>query len=138
MEIVQTVLGPIAPDDLGMTLIHEHVMCDFVGAAETGPHRWDVDEVVRTMRPYLDALVARGVRAFGDCSPAYLGRDPRVLVQLSRLTGLHIITNTGFYKEPYLPDDVFDLSPQALAERWIAEWEDGSRRAYGRALSRSP
>ena len=25
---IQTVLGPIAPDQLGRTLMHEHVLCD--------------------------------------------------------------------------------------------------------------
>jgi phosphotriesterase-related protein len=77
------------------------------------------------MRPYLDALVDRGVGAFGDCSPRYLGRDPEVLARLSELTGLHILTNTGLYKEPYLPPEVFDAAPQDLAAGWIDEWEDG-------------
>ena len=31
------VLGPIREKDLGLTLIHEHVMADFIGAAQTGP-----------------------------------------------------------------------------------------------------
>ena len=31
MEIIRTVLGDIAPDDLGITLVHEHIIsCSFV------------------------------------------------------------------------------------------------------------
>lgn len=125
MPFVQTVLGPVDAASLGRTLIHEHVMVDFAGADVTGPHRWDRDEVARTMQPHLAAIAAQGVTCLAECTPNYLGRDPALLQRLSRATGLHIVTNTGLYKEPYLPAWAFDLSPQALAERWIAEWEHG-------------
>lgn len=125
MATIQTVLGPIAPEALGKTLIHEHIMVDFIGATQTGPHRWDRDEVVCVMRPCLEALRAQGFTGFVDCTPAYLGRDVRVLARLAELTGLHILTNTGLYKEPHIPADAFGLPPEALAERWIAEWEQG-------------
>ncbi len=125
MAQVQTVLGPIDAVDLGLTLIHEHVMVDFVGADQTGPHRWDQDEVVRTMQPHLNAIAAQGVTCLVECTPNYLGRDPVLLQRLGRATGLHIVTNTGLYKEPYLPAWAFELEPAALAERWIAEWEQG-------------
>ncbi len=125
MACVQTVLGPIAPEELGLTLIHEHVMVDFVGADKTGPHRWDREVVARTMQPYLQAIAAQGVTCLVECTPNYLGRDPELLQGLSRATGLHLVTNTGLYKEPYLPPWAFDLAPEALAERWIAEWEQG-------------
>jgi hypothetical protein len=46
---IQTVLGPMPVEQFGPALIHEHVMCDFIGARETGPHRWVVEEVVKTM-----------------------------------------------------------------------------------------
>jgi len=125
MAVIETVQGPIAPEALGFALIHEHIMCDFVGARETGPHRWVRDQVVATMAPHLHALRDRGVTGFVDCSPTCLGRDPLILLRLSLLTGLHILTNTGLYKEPYLPQEVFNLSAQALADRWIIEWREG-------------
>ena len=123
--VVQTVSGPISPDALGLTLVHEHVMVDFIGADRTGPHRWDRDQVVQTMLPYLQALRQRGVTGFVDCSPMYLGRDPLVLARLAELTGLHILTNTGLYKEPYLPREAFDLQARELADEWVREWEEG-------------
>ncbi|MHB1317938.1 MAG: phosphotriesterase family protein [Anaerolineae bacterium] len=125
MSPVYTVNGPVAPDTLGTTLIHEHVMVDFGGAAITGPHRWDRDEVVGVMQPYLQEIASQGVGSLVECTPAYLGRDPELLRRLSTLTGLHIITNTGLYKEPYLPDWAFALDPASLAQRWIAEFASG-------------
>ncbi len=70
-------------------------MCDFIGAADTGRHRWDVDTVVKRMWPFLNQLQERGFSGFVDCTPAYIGRDPRVLKQLAEATGLHVVTNTG-------------------------------------------
>ena len=124
-QVIQTVRGRIDPGELGFALPHEHVMCDFIGAAETGPHRWEREDVVEVMRPYLERICELGVRGFVDCSPAFIARDPLVLRQLSELTGLHIITNAGLYKEPFLPAYAFDESADELAARWIAEFEEG-------------
>lgn len=38
---VETVQGRIKPGEMGLTLIHEHVLVDFIGADATGYHRWD-------------------------------------------------------------------------------------------------
>ena len=124
-RVIQTVCGPIAPEKLGFTLPHEHVMCDFVGAEQTGPHRWDRDQVVAVMQPYLEAIHERGIRGFVDCSPDYIARDPLLLARLSKNTGLHIVTNTGLYKEPFLPAYAFTESADQLATRWIAEIREG-------------
>jgi phosphotriesterase-related protein len=126
--MVQTVLGPVKASHLGVTLPHEHVLCDFVGAEETGRHRWEVDAVVRRMLPVLAQLKERGVTGFVDCTPAYIGRDPRVLKRLAMETGLHLVTNTGYYggaRDKYVPRHAYQESADQLAARWLKEWEDG-------------
>lgn len=126
--IVQTVLGPIPASKLGFTLPHEHVICDFIGAEITGRHRWEVDAVVKRMLPILSQLKARGVTGFGDCTPAYIGRDPRILKKLAEATGLHILTNTGYYGgagDKYVPKLAYTETADQLAARWIAEFENG-------------
>jgi len=125
MGTIHTVRGPIGPAELGLTLAHEHIMVDFGGAEVTGPHRWEADAVIAKMQPYLEELVALGVQAFVDATPAYLGRDVGILRRLSVATGLHIVTNTGWYKPPYLPPRAFELSADEIAAEWIAEFEDG-------------
>jgi phosphotriesterase-related protein len=110
---------------MGLTLPHEHVMVDFIGADKVSRLRYDADEVVRTVLPYLKEIASLGVRTFIDCTPDYLGRDPAILARLSRLTGFNIITNTGWYKEPYLPNSAWTLPVDGLAGRWIAEIETG-------------
>lgn len=125
---IMTVLGPITADQLGVTLIHEHLMADFIGAAETGPHRFDLEEVVETVLPYLLQLKEAGCNTFVECTGTFLGRDPLVAKRLSEASGLHIITNTGNYaamEGKFLPDYVYTDTAEQLAERWILEWEEG-------------
>ncbi len=125
---VQTVLGPIPASKLGVTLAHEHIMCDFIGVDKTGRHRWEVEAVVRRMRPLLAQLKERGVTGFIDCTPAYIGRDPRVLKRLAQETGLHIVTNTGYYGgagDKFVPRHAYDETADQLADRWVREWEKG-------------
>lgn len=125
---VMTVLGPISSDNLGITLIHEHLLVDFSGYASYDPTRWNDDEVISTMLPFLRELKEAGCRSFVDCTPNFLGRDPELLAKLSRLSGLHILTNTGYYggsDEKYLPPQAFTESAQSLANRWIKETTEG-------------
>ena len=125
---VMTVRGPVDAADLGTTLVHEHVLVDFVGAAEVGRHRYDADEAFRVVLPHLRALRERGARTLVECTPAWLGRDPALLARLSAASGLHIVTNTGYYgaaQDKFLPAHAFEESAERLAERWTAEWRDG-------------
>ena len=125
---IMTVTGPISAGKLGTSLIHEHILVDFIGAAEYDPQRWKDDEVVKKVLPYLEELRKAGCNTIVDCTPNYLGRDVQLLQRLSKQSGLSIITNTGYYggsDEKFLPPQVFSESATELAGRWIAESENG-------------
>lgn len=122
---VMTVRGSIPASRLGITLPHEHVVVDFIGADKVSPNRYDADEVYRTLLPHLQAARKQGITGFVECTPNYLARDVRLLKRLSRAADLHILTNTGLYKEPFLPPYAFTDSADRLAERWIKEAEKG-------------
>ncbi len=127
-NIIMTVRGPIPASTFGKALVHEHVMCDFIGAAKTGPHRYNPDDVVNTMLPFLQILKQRGFAGFVDCTPAWLGRDAKVLLRLADSTDLHILTNTGYYaaaNDKFLPSHAFTESADQLAAHWVREWEQG-------------
>src|SRR5258705_5468610 len=123
-----TVRGPVDAADLGTTLVHEHVLVDFVGADKVARDRYDAEDAFRVVLPHLLALKAPGARTLVECAPAWLGRDPALLVRLSEASGLHVVTNTGYYgaaQDKYLPAHAFEESAEKLAERWTAEWRDG-------------
>jgi phosphotriesterase-related protein len=125
---LMSVNGPIPAATAGLALTHEHVLVDFIGAAEAGPHRYDADAVYATVLPHLARAHELGARLFIECTPAHLGRDARLLQRLSIASGLHIVTNTGLYGArhgKFLPDYVATESAAGLAARWIAEARDG-------------
>jgi phosphotriesterase-related protein len=103
-----------------MTLVHEHVLVDFVGADKVGRHRYDADEAFRVILPHLAALKQRGCRTLVECTPAYLGRDPVLLRRLSEKSGLYILTNTGYYgaaNDKFVPAHAYEESAAQLAAR---------------------
>lgn len=125
---VLTVRGAIEPSEMGRTLPHEHVLCDFRGAEFAGTSVVDENEVAAAVRPHLERIRELGIRTFVDCTPAYIGRDVRLLAHLSEATGLHILTNTGYYNAAggkFLPAHARRESADQLAARFIAEARDG-------------
>ena len=80
---VMTVEGLIEPDQLGVTLPHEHLLVDFVGADQISPSRYDAEEVFQRVLPYLQQVKQQGCQTLVECTPAYLGRDPLLLLRLA-------------------------------------------------------
>lgn len=127
-QIIMTVKGPILSDQMGSTLIHEHLLVDFIGADLYDPNSWVNSEVVEVVLPFLKQAKALGAKTIVECTPAYLGRDIRLLVELSQRSGMHLITNTGYYgavDNKFLPEHAFTETAEELAARWIREWESG-------------
>ena len=108
--------------------MHEHVLVDFIGAAEASPSRYDADAVFKAVLPYLQQARTLGCDTLVECTPAYLGRDPALLKRLSEASGVHILSNTGYYgaaKDKHLPAHAFDESAEQLAARWVRECARG-------------
>ncbi|WP_439489860.1 phosphotriesterase family protein [Algoriphagus sp.] len=127
-NFIHTVHGSIFTDSMGITLVHEHMLVDFIGADSVSPDRYDQDEVIAKVLPYLMEVKKYGVKTIFDCTPSYLAKDPVLLKKLSELSGVQLVTNTGFYGAvggKYLPDFVFQVSVEELAGQWIDEYEHG-------------
>lgn len=127
-DYIMTVNGTIQPQQLGVTLPHEHILVDFIGAGKVSKDRYHPDSVVTVALPYLQQLREMGCQAFFECTPAFLGRDPVLFKRLSDASGLHIITNTGYYgarQNQHLPAHAFTETADQLAERWVDEWRNG-------------
>ena len=127
-RMVQTVTGAVPPDRLGPTLMHEHVLVDFIGADKVSPSRYDREEAFRTILPHLERVRKHGCATLVECTPAYLGRDVTLLQRLSQASGLHIVSNTGYYgaaNDKHLPAHAFTESAETLAARWTREFVSG-------------
>lgn len=125
---VMTISGPLPAEQLGRTLPHEHVVTDFAGAEVVEQPQYERDSAVAQLLPHLERLRASGVATLVECTPAYIGRDVRLLRELARRSGLRIVTNTGFYAavdKKYLPEFVYRVSADSLYRIWKHEWEKG-------------
>lgn len=125
---VMTVNGPIAPEQMGTTLPHEHVLVDFAGAEVVSPDRYDRREALETVLPHLQRARTLGLRTLVEATPAYLGRDPLLLRQLADASGMHLLVSTGYYgarEDQHLPRHAFADPADSLAARWIREWMTG-------------
>lgn len=109
--MVHTVLGPVAPEKLGMTLMHEHApFVDWSELYETGaaPYAAIRDEVLVETAKELDAFHAAlpaqdGPGAIVETTPIRVGRYPQLLVDLAKRTKVHIVASTGFWCEALAP-----------------------------------
>jgi len=125
---INTVTGSIPIDSIGITLIHEHMLVDFIGADSVSPARYIQPVVIAKVLPYLLEVKKYGVKTIFDCTPSYLGKDVNLLKELSEQSGIQIITNTGFYGAvggKYLPDFAFTETAEELSTRWIDDFENG-------------
>ena len=108
--------------------MHEHVLVDFIGAAQVSPSRYDANAVFAAVLPHLQQVRRLGCDTLVECTPAYLGRDPRLLKRLSEASGINILSNTGYYgaaQDKHLPAHAFEEGAEQLAARWIQESQRG-------------
>ena len=125
---VMTVDGEVDADQLGKMLPHEHILVDFVGADQVSPDRYDGDEAYKVMLPFVRQAKEAGCETIAECTPAYLGRDPKLLQRLAKATDMKFMTCTGYYgarRGKFLPTHAHRESADELAKRWTAEWREG-------------
>lgn len=119
---VQTVLGPIDPAVLGVTLPHEHTQI----ALWQIPGRWDYWQLTRNRELILEELAAfraSGGGAVVDLTLPGVGRDPEWLTDIAGASGLHLVMGCGWYREAYYPAEarIDRRSVDDLAEELVDE-----------------
>jgi phosphotriesterase-related protein len=145
---VMTVLGPLPVDQMGVTLMHEHILIDASGkwvppsccaGRRIGEQKVHIGILgALRMNPLMNRdncqlfdvdLAVEELMKFRDLGGQTvvdptnngMGRDPLALQRISRRTGLHVVMSTGFYLEPSHPAYVREKSVEALAEQLIFE-----------------
>lgn len=114
---IRTVLGDLAPTDLGRTDYHEHLL----QASPLLPGD-DLDDVDRSAEEVV-ALREAGIEALVELTPIGLGRDPTGLRSIAERTGMHIVMATGVHRDEHYTEShpVRRLDEQALGSLFIDE-----------------
>ena len=119
-RVVNTVCGPVASGDLGVTAIHEALLSVVPGAQYAPDISMDRSEIYDSIAPRLEKYRAAGGRTIVDSTGMFHGRDLRLLESLSRATGVHIVASTGMGPEENLGG--YFLTPQTNPPTpWPAE-----------------
>lgn len=130
---IQTVTGPITPEKLGRTLMHEHVLVGYAGWEadwiRPGPSR---QEMLARAADKLEEMKAEGITSMIDPCPADLGRDIEFIAEVAQRARFTIVAATGLYHEheggsPHWKMRSGFGGPQddAMAELFVAELTKG-------------
>ncbi len=116
MGQVQTVLGPVDADRLGVTLMHEHVFVLSPEIQQNWPTGWDEEQGVADAVVRLNELAAAGVSTIVDLTVVGLGRNIRLVKRVAEQVDLNIVVATGLYTYDALPH-YFDFRSAAYRPR---------------------
>ena len=149
---VQTVLGPISPDKLGVTMTHEHLLIDYsfmhpvpAEASAKGLYYKPVSmETIGLIRHYgmkvvdnprlldVDTAIEEamlykqyGGNSLVDATSIGIARDPIGLARISRATGLNVIMGGSHYVHQAHPPDMDSRSEDDLVEQIVRDITEG-------------
>lgn len=139
--MIQTVLGKIPADDLGVCLPHEHIWCnqnlgpklelmDRTRDPATFMRHDNFDYMVSELKAYKSA----GGGAIIEVTCDGWGRNLDTLARLSEASEVHIIATSGYYIEPHIPLFIYDWSVDKIADhitREVLEGVAGGQRRCG-------
>ena len=149
--LVMTVLGPIPMADLGLTLMHEHILNDcacwwnppgaeraHLAEAEVSPGiLWELRQDPFVCRDNLGLrdeaaaveelglFAAEGGRTVVDPTCRGIGRSPAALVRIARAAGLNIVMGAGYYLASSHPPALAGMSEDDVADEIVREAVEG-------------
>ena len=107
---VNTVLGPVPADGLGVVSVHEALLSVVPGTEYAFDITMDRAEIFQTLAGKLTDFRDHGGRTIVDSTGMFHGRDVTLYEALSRSTGVHIVASTGMGPEEMLGG--YFLTPQ--------------------------
>src|SRR5690242_12714693 len=136
MAQVPTVTGMVEADELGTTLIHEHLLnrdegvqkqwpTAAVSVKEDKPYEVAPDQVFEIAVREAKAAVDLGVKTIGEPTAMFLGRDVEFMRRVSEETGLQVIPCTGIYTYDHLPQFFVNRDPDQIADLFVHDIEEG-------------
>lgn len=131
--MVETVRGPVPVDELGVTLMHEHVFVLTPDVLQNyGDGYWDEEERIADAIEKLNALKAAGIDTIVDPTVVGLGRDIPRVARINAEVDLHIVVATGLYTFDEIPHyfhyrgpDTLLGGPELMTELFVHDIREG-------------
>jgi phosphotriesterase-related protein len=127
---VETVRGPVELDDLGRTLMHEHIFIMQPEALQNWGHAfgsryWDEQERIVDAVQKLTRVREAGFRTIVDPTAPGLGRYIPRIREVAEAADLNVIVATGVYAFLELPNFLAYRSVDAIADLFVREIREG-------------
>ncbi len=119
---IQTVLGKIRSEELGVCACHEHLYLDLSHVKK------NKDTCLQDLNLVLTDLyrfVELGGKAIIELTNDGMGRDVEKLVEISKALDLQIIASTGCYKDPFIPSEKLKWTRDEFSAWMIDEIKNG-------------
>ncbi len=123
MPTINSVLGPLDTANLGYTLAHEHTPHTSAGIQTTYPEFMDRQGSIERAVTDLTQAYHEGVRTVVDVTTMDLGRDVRLIEEVSRRSGVQFIVATGTWRD--IPRVFWSAKPDDIAPLYVREIEVG-------------
>jgi phosphotriesterase-related protein len=124
-RVFYTTAGPLARDQIGDVLAHQHLFVEFGANPPTAYVDADPDMVYEVVGPWLEEAKELGIGTFVDPTPLGVGRRPDIIKEAADRAELPTMMVTGIYREPYMPDWVYAASVDEIADFFRDELENG-------------
>ncbi|OLP46197.1 phosphotriesterase family protein [Rhizobium oryziradicis] len=145
---VMTVAGPITVDEMGVTLMHEHILNDcrcwwhapktldrqylaegfvcmeILGELRQDPfvnkHNITLDDEPLAILELMDFARAGG-KTVVEPTCQGIGRNPQALRRIAKASGLNIVMGAGYYLASSHPAKVAEMTVEAIADEIVQE-----------------
>ena len=122
-----TTAGPLDESQVGNVLAHHHIFVE-LGAvppvAYLDPSNTP-EKVYSLVGPWMKDAKALGIGVFVEMTPLGVGRRPDLVKYVADQSGLPTMLVTGIYREPFMPDWVYDASVDQVADFMLKELKVG-------------
>jgi phosphotriesterase-related protein len=125
MSPIETVGGAVEPDELGLTLIHEHLRFRDEAVAENWPGRYDDQAEFAAAVEAVRAAQEHGVQTIVEPTAMFGGRDVRFMKRVADETGVRVVPCTGIYTYEYLPHYFENRDEDVIASHFVDDIEKG-------------
>ena len=122
--VLETVTGPARGSDITFAMAHEHLFVDFLGPTDPGYMDVNWSDVTAACVASVNVLRGQGVNLLVDWTNLGVGRAVLLLRDVSRQTGMKILSPTGIYKS-YLPPEYAHMTIDEIAGRFYRELTGG-------------
>jgi phosphotriesterase-related protein len=124
---INTVTGTTSPEQLGTTLMHEHLLIGWAGwELDCAAPRFDRKVALKNCVERLKEVRDLGLKSFVDPCPMDIGRDVTFMAEVADASGVNIICATGLYKEDLGNTAYFkQRSVDDIADVYVSEIQKG-------------